>query len=194
MKWGLIRHGSTDWNASGRLQGQNDIELNEEGRRQAARLAKRLKGEAWDAIVSSDLRRAYETAAIIADELGLARIRTDVRLRERTHGRLDGTTLEERIARWGDGWKALDHGVESDAALFARGKRCLDELAEEYGERGANVLVVSHGAFIGTLLNGTLNEMPPGLLTNTALSIVHVEPDGKWRCSLYNCTEHLAES
>jgi probable phosphoglycerate mutase len=189
VEWGFIRHGSTDWNASGRLQGQNDIELNEEGRRQAALLAKRLKDEGWEVIVSSDLKRAFETAVIIASELGIKEIRMDSRLRERTHGQLDGTTLEERITRWGEHWDTLDHGVESDEQLFARGKLILDELAAEY--RDSKVLVISHGAFIGTMLNSLLDEMPPGLLQNTALSILHLESNDKWRCALYNCTEHL---
>jgi probable phosphoglycerate mutase len=190
MKLGFIRHGATDWNQSGRLQGQNDIELNENGRRQAAALAKRLKNEDWELIVSSDLKRAKETAEIVAAELGISEIRLDRRLRERTHGRLDGTTLEERIAAWGEHWKLLDHGVETDEQLFARGKACIDDLAAEY--EGRNVLVVSHGAFIGTMLKGLLDEMPPGLLQNTALSIVRKHPD-KWECILYNCTSHLGE-
>lgn len=191
MEWGFIRHGSTDWNASGRLQGQNDIELNEEGRRQAGLLAKRLKHEGWTVIVSSDLKRAFETAVILASELGIKEIRMDSRLRERTHGRLDGTTLEERITRWGEQWKTLDHGVETDEELFARGKLSLNELMAEYAHD--KVLVVSHGAFIGTMLNGLLDEMPPGLLQNTGLSIVHYDSN-KWRCEKYNCTEHLQES
>lgn len=189
MQLGFIRHGSTDWNASGRLQGQNDIELNDEGRRQAALLAGRLKDAGWEVIVSSDLKRAFETAVIIASELGIKEIRMDSRLRERTHGQLDGTTLKERISRWGEQWNTLDHGVESDERLFARGKLSLDELAAAY--RYSKVLVVSHGAFIGTMLNGLLDEMPPGLLQNTALSILHLKSDNKWRCALYNCTQHL---
>jgi len=118
--FGLIRHGMTDWNKTGRLQGQNDVALNEEGRWQAKALALRLAREKkWDAIVSSDLSRAVETAEIIAEYTGLGPVRLESRLRERTHGRLDGTTLEERIARWGPNWHELDHGVESDERMFA---------------------------------------------------------------------------
>jgi probable phosphoglycerate mutase len=188
VEWGFVRHGSTDWNASGRLQGQTDIELNPTGREQARRLAKRLKGEGWEAVVSSDLKRAYETASIIAAEIAIPAVHIDARLRERTHGRLDGTTMAERIAKWGEGWKELDHGAESDEQLFARGKLSLDELESLYG--ASKILIVSHGAFIGTMLNGLLDEMPPGLLQNTALSILRRETD-KWNCTLYNCTAHL---
>jgi probable phosphoglycerate mutase len=188
VEWGFVRHGSTDWNASGRLQGQTDIELNETGRHQARLLAKRLKHEGWEAVVSSDLKRAYETATIIAEELNFPAVHIDARLRERTHGRLDGTTLTERIALWGEDWKLLDHGSETDEQLFARGKLSLDELTEQYG--ASKVLIVSHGAFIGTMLIGLLDEMPAGLLQNTALSILRRDRD-RWFCKLYNCTAHL---
>lgn len=62
---GLIRHGVTDWNYEYRAQGQVDIPLNDEGRRQAELLSKRMENEEWDYIYSSDLSRALETAEII---------------------------------------------------------------------------------------------------------------------------------
>lgn len=189
---GLIRHGTTDWNVSGRLQGQNDIPLNEAGRWQARQLAERIRRERWDAIASSDLARAKETADIIAAVAGIGPVIADPRLRERTHGRLDGTTLEERIATWGPDWRTMDHGVESDESLYARGIACLEELAERFA--GKRLLVVTHGAFIGTLLKGMLERMPEGSLQNTSLSIVERTSD-KWICTLFNCTSHLqAES
>ncbi|TNJ63583.1 histidine phosphatase family protein [Paenibacillus hemerocallicola] len=185
---GFIRHGTTDWNVSGRLQGQNDIPLNEAGRWQARELGKRLKREQWDAIVSSDLMRAKETADIIAEIAGIGPVRAERRLRERTHGRLDGTTVEERIATWGAEWKTLEHGVESDELLYERGIACLEELSAEY--EGKRVLVVTHGAFIGVLLNGMLTRMPDGSIQNTSLSVLKKNADG-WECALFNCTAHL---
>ena len=188
--FGLIRHGMTDWNKTGRLQGQHDVALNEEGRWQAKALALRLAREKkWDAIVSSDLSRAVETAQIIAEYTGLGPVRLESRLRERTHGRLEGTTLEERIARWGPNWNELDHGVESDEQMFARGYACLRELSEQYP--GQNVLVVTHGAFIVVMLKNLLKQMPEGWLQNASLSIIRQQGDG-WECDLYNCTEHLS--
>ncbi|WP_127588360.1 histidine phosphatase family protein [Paenibacillus koleovorans] len=192
MNWGLIRHGSTDWNMLGRLQGQNDIQLNEEGRRQARLLGRHLRTEGWEVLVSSDLKRAHETALIVAEELGIREVIVDTRLRERTHGRLDGTTLEERIALFGEHWKSLDHGVESDERLFARSAACLTELAEQYGK--TKLLLVSHGATLGVLLEGLLEQMPSGLLGNTAFSRLSKDDTGQWICPLYNCTAHLAEN
>jgi 2,3-bisphosphoglycerate-dependent phosphoglycerate mutase len=77
----LIRHGLTDWNLEGRYQGQSDIPLNAEGLAQARRLAERLKGTSIEALFSSDLLRAYQTAKILGECLGLP-VQADPRLRE----------------------------------------------------------------------------------------------------------------
>ncbi|GAA3405130.1 histidine phosphatase family protein [Paenibacillus hodogayensis] len=188
---GFIRHGTTEWNVAGRLQGQNDIPLNEAGRRQAYALGERLLSERWDCVVSSDLARAKETADIIAGIAGLGPVRLERSLRERTHGRLDGTTQAERVAAWGDDWHLLDHGVESNADLYARGAGYLDELAA--GQAGKRILVVTHGAFIAVLLNGMLARMPEGSIQNTSLTVVEKKPEG-WECVLFNCTDHLVQS
>lgn len=185
---GLIRHGTTEWNLVGRLQGQNDIPLNEAGRWQAQALGRRLESERWDLIVTSDLVRARETAELIADIAGIGPVRLEPRLRERTHGRLDGTTQQERVALWGDGWAELDHGVESDERLYARGIECLDQLYAEHANK--RILVVTHGAFIAVLLAGMLAEMPEGYIRNTSLTLVH-KRDGSWQCPMFNCTAHL---
>ncbi|MEF3301783.1 histidine phosphatase family protein [Paenibacillus sp. GYB003] len=187
--FGLVRHGTTDWNLAGRLQGQNDIPLNEAGRWQARAIGERIRKERWDAVVSSDLSRAKETAELIADIAGIGPVRCDRRLRERTHGRLDGTTLEDRIAAWGADWRLLDHGVETDERMYARGIECIEQLARDYA--GKRVLVVTHGAFIGVLLNRMLERMPEGSLQNTSLTIVERTADGGWTCPLFNCTSHI---
>jgi probable phosphoglycerate mutase len=185
---GWIRHGATEWNKLGRLQGQNDIPLSGEGREQAHLLAERLKKEHWDLIVSSDLCRARETAEIIAEKMPNVPVILDKRLRERTHGRLDGTTLEERIAVWGENWHCLDHGMETDDELYARGIACVNDL--EAAHSGKNILVVSHGAFIAVMLRRMLERMPEGLLQNTSVSVIEKGNTG-WHCRLFNCTKHL---
>ncbi len=78
---GFIRHGSTEWNRLGKLQGQLDTDLTEEGREQARLLGLRLAKETWDGIISSDLTRARETAQIVSDLSGIPFIRTDKRLK-----------------------------------------------------------------------------------------------------------------
>src|SRR5436190_1312043 len=87
----LVRHGETDWNAAGRLQGHTDRPLNEYGRRQAKELADRLAGEGADAIYASDLSRAKETAEIVGERLGLTVV-IDADLREKNWGSWEGLT------------------------------------------------------------------------------------------------------
>src|SRR5690606_33512766 len=77
----LVRHGETDWNRQGRMQGHRDIPLNERGLEQAARLARRLRREPglsrWNLVASSDLQRAFMTAACLAEAVGIAHIVRD---------------------------------------------------------------------------------------------------------------------
>ncbi|MBD2869674.1 histidine phosphatase family protein [Paenibacillus arenilitoris] len=187
---GFVRHGRTDWNAEGKIQGQTDIPLNEEGIRQAHALAERLKGEEriWDAVASSDLSRAYRTAGIIAEGLGIPLLDGDARLRERYFGDAEGTKENERHERWGADWRSAAPGVESSAEMKARGLDALAEWVNGYPER--NLLVVTHGSF----LVGLLAELCPGLtdehLHNLSYSVL--ERHGQeWRARVYNCVKHL---
>lgn len=186
---GLIRHGITDWNVQRRAQGQTDIPLNETGREQAYALANRLKGEEWDFIYSSDLSRAKETADIVANALGLT-VHTDQRLREMYCGEIEGTSLEDRIAKWGVDWESLSLGIEDDESITERGISFASYLIEKYQDK--RVLVVSHGALVGI----TLKQLIPHVdteehLGNTSITrLRHVS--GKWECELYNCAKHLS--
>ncbi len=95
----LARHGETDWNRDGIWQGHGDPPLNELGRRQAAELARRLADVQIDALYSSDLRRAYETATIVGRAKGLE-ITADPDLREMDVGSWSGFTSEEIATRF----------------------------------------------------------------------------------------------
>ncbi|HPK33194.1 MAG TPA: histidine phosphatase family protein [Ottowia sp.] len=87
-----IRHGETTWNADGRVQGHTDIGLSDTGRAQAQRLAQALAGrDRLDAIYSSDLARARDTAAAVGAAMGVA-VQLEQGLRERAFGRVEGTT------------------------------------------------------------------------------------------------------
>ena len=147
----LWRHGLTAWNAEGRIQGQTDAELADEGVRQAEKAAELLAALGPAAIVSSDLSRARDTAEVLATRTGLP-LRTDVRLRER---------------HWGD-WQGHTHAelAVSDPALYAAwrdGERIEVPGAESNETVGADdvVVVVSHGGAIRHSL-GELLGAPSG--------------------------------
>jgi probable phosphoglycerate mutase len=187
--FGLIRHGCTAWNEQGRMQGHRDIPLNERGRWQAARLGERLRGESWDMIVSSDLSRAKETASIIAQISAIPVAACDKRLRERDLGPLEGTTEEERLARWGGNWRQLSLVRETDEQLTARGFAVIEELARTFA--GKRILIVSHGGMIKRLLSAVDPLRGEAeRIDNTSLSVIE-KTGSAWNTLLINCTAHL---
>lgn len=146
----LVRHGETDWNAQHRWQGHSDTELNDAGREQARRLADEL--ERVDALYSSDLARARETAEILAGTIGLE-VRFDPRLRERGFGAWEGLTAEEiessfpdEQRRWLAGIGAGAHDAEQFEAFAARVGSFIEEIALRHPDE--EVLVVAHGGTI----------------------------------------------
>jgi probable phosphoglycerate mutase len=191
--FGIVRHGVTDWNQQGRAQGQEDVPLNIDGIKQAELLGKRFSQDSWDYIYSSNLSRASATAEKIAAALNMEVTGYDTRLREKTHGRLDGTTVEERIALWGENWRELDHNEESDEEMLVRSLSLLNELKERHPH--SRVLLVSHGAWIRTLLADLFKEMEITFLDNTCVTIIENQPSPskEWNCLLFNCTTHLQE-
>jgi broad specificity phosphatase PhoE len=142
----LVRHGETDWNREHRFQGHADTPLNDAGRRQARDLAERLVDEPLDALYTSPLRRALETARIVGDRLGLG-VRTSEPMQEIDVGSWEGLTIEEVRARfpteekvaWSAGWA----GGETYADLDERVVPALFELAAVH--EGQHVAVVTHG-------------------------------------------------
>jgi uncharacterized phosphatase len=98
----FIRHGQTDWNREGLLQGSSDIPLNDMGRQQAHDAFMTLRSRPWDAVVSSPLQRARETARIIAEGLDIPLGPAYGQLIERDYGPLEGTSAAAAIERWPD--------------------------------------------------------------------------------------------
>jgi probable phosphoglycerate mutase len=149
----LIRHGETEWNSEGRIQGFRDIGLSERGHRQAQVLARHLAGHAIDAIYSSDLRRAIQTAEPLARQLG-ARVQIDPRLKERGFGLFEGHTYAEAEANWPHEyaiWQRRDpgHAVpggESYRDARVRVLASLDELTRLHA--GQTVAIVTHGGVL----------------------------------------------
>jgi 2,3-bisphosphoglycerate-dependent phosphoglycerate mutase len=152
----LVRHGETDWNHERRIQGQSDPPLNELGREQARALSQALAAEQVDAVYASDLRRARETAEILAAELGLPVV-VDRELRELNFGPWEGRTVEElearyadAFARWRNGGEAGWSGGETHAAMAERVRRAVHRLAETHP--GGRILLVAHGGPVRVLL------------------------------------------
>ncbi len=164
----LVRHGETTWNTAHRYQGQTDIALSERGIRQARALARRLASEPIAAIYASDLRRASETARIIAAlrapanpaSAGAASpaLRLDRRLRELHFGAWEGMTYAEigrlaadHLARWNaDRLHVAPPDGETLAELAARVEALLEEIVRDHS--GETVLVVAHGGPLRALL------------------------------------------
>jgi probable phosphoglycerate mutase len=143
----LVRHGESEWNATGRWQGWADPPLSELGERQAA-VGARAVG-AVDAVVASDLQRATRTAEIIAAEIGVGPVIVDASLRERDAGSWTGMTRIEIEREW-PGYLASGKrpdGYEDDDAVLDRVLPSLHTL-EAAGEIA---LVVTHGGVIGAV-------------------------------------------
>jgi probable phosphoglycerate mutase len=152
----LVRHGETDWNATGRIQGHADhASLTEEGRRQALMAARQLGTKPVRALYASDLRRARQTASTIAGELGCT-VGVDDRLRERSFGSLEGLD-SSRLTPEVTG---IDHETIVDPAARPPGGETLDEVwlrcAAFLGSlslqaNGGEIVVVAHGGSIRML-------------------------------------------
>ncbi|WP_369070411.1 histidine phosphatase family protein [Kineococcus terrestris] len=175
----LVRHGETDWNLHGRLQGRSDVPLNDTGRAQARALAPWFTGGAWDAVVSSPLARARETAEIVAAGADLRLTGTDDALVERDFGEAEGMDFMELAERWPDGSRP---GMEADDVVGARGATAFERLAGEHA--GRDLVIVCHGTLIrlGVLAwTGTTVER----IVNATVTLVEGGP-GAWRVTGVN--------
>ena len=180
----LVRHGQTDWNLQRRIQGSSDIPLNEAGRRQARAAAALLARRDWDAVFSSPLSRALETASIIAERLGLAAPAAVAGVAERAYGDAEGLTTDEILERYPEG--APIAGRESRDEVVERALPALTALAD--ARPGERLIVVSHGGVIGSLVRHVTAHALPGpghVITNGS---VHdfVYRDGALRLDRFN--------
>lgn len=140
-------------------------------------------------IYSSDLLRARQTAEIIAEGKGIAKVEFDERLREVGGGKIEGTTEEERIAQWGPDWRSLDMGMEKAESVIARANDCFKEILARH--EGHGILIVSHGGLIGWILKSLVPHLNTDAhLGNTSFTKIKKVKD-QWDCELYNCTLHL---
>lgn len=180
----LVRHGETDWNKDNRCQGCIDIELNEEGVRQAQAVASRLKDERIDIIYSSTLKRAYRTAEIINTSINKEIIK-DNSLNEINFGEWEGLTFDEMKNRadynYND-WKLKPHLVTfpGDGSLQIVSDRCLGLINEIINlDSGKNILIVSHGGILKLVVLGVLGigleAYSKFYMANASLSIIAID-------------------
>ncbi|WP_187689434.1 histidine phosphatase family protein [Nocardia wallacei] len=204
----LLRHGQTEWNAADRMQGQIDTELSELGRRQAKDAARELLGHDAIAIVSSDLRRAYDTAVALADHTSLEVVR-DRRLRETDLGEWEGLTHLEVDTRYPGArqtWRLnADFTPPGGESKLEVGARALPVVRELFAARtdwpGRTIILVAHGGLIAAL-TAALLELPRknwpvlGGLANT--SWVQLSSHGPsieqpgWRLDVWNAAAKVA--
>lgn len=171
----LIRHGETDWNQMRKLQGREDTELNETGKRQAHDCGRAFEDIDIDCIVSSPLKRAKMTAEIIAEYTRVPAITIEYDLIERDYGRLSGLTPEERDDFY---LKNEDDCMEPKGSLTQR----LLSVVDKYVKKNelSRVIMVSHGAAINALLSGiSKGEIGSGKirLKNACISKLRCQAD-----------------
>jgi probable phosphoglycerate mutase len=204
MRFFIVRHGETLWNTEGRFQGQRDTELNERGIAQSKRLAEYLAGHAFDAVVSSPLKRASFAAEQIASRCGVKSVEIIPGFTEINHGDWEGLLSSEVSVRWPkltEMWHTEPHtvtmpgaGGESLDSVQIRAASAADELAGRYS---GDVCLAAHDAVIKTLLcrflNAPLSSFWSFQIANCGLSIVEITPGKPPRMSLMGDSHYLGE-
>ena len=198
----LIRHGVTLWNVQARIQGISDIELAPEGLKQAELLAKNFPFDKVDAVYSSDLSRAKNTAKFVADKFNLP-VQTTAGLREVDFGIWEGKSFSDLEKNDADTLKIFHtkpdelrlEGGETFQQAQTRAMNAINEIVRRHESNGeSRVVAVAHGSINRTILCSIL-EIPLKNLWrlnqfNTAVNVMRID-DGSFTVSLINSTAHL---
>ncbi len=198
----IVRHGETDWNVEGRIQGWTDVPLNATGLAQARLLADRLGQESgYTALYGSPLRRAWETAEIIGQAVGLEPI-PEPRLKERCLGEMEGLNMPEIKERYPDlyrRWRSGNlhepfPGEEQPEVFRGRVQGLLQELGSQRTD--GRVILVTHGGTLGmimaTIMQLDLNRHFPFWFDNACINVIRYDERGP-RVSALNDTCHLRD-
>jgi len=197
----LVRHGQSTWNHERRIQGQLDPPLSDEGRRQAAQLGRRLAGRRFAGFYASDLKRAIETAQVIAEAVRIEP-QAMAGLREIYLGQWEGLRTEELAERFPDAWTSwseepdwdLVPGGERAAAFESRVSGALDSIFARHSE--GDVLVVTHGGVIQIALHHVVGRASRGIfpfrIQNTSMSVLE-KRNGRVVVSGVNDIGHLED-
>ena len=181
MKIYLVRHGETDWNQAGLLQGQTDIALNAQGLEQAREAAERLKEIPFEIAFCSPLIRAKRTAETIIGDRKIT-LTTDERLRELNFGPWEGVdirTIKDAASQpfTNPGSYIPPEGAESFAQLYKRSGEFVDQVLLPLEGTYETVLVVAHGGVNRSILNPILN----------------IRVDDFWRMHMGNCATAILD-
>ncbi|OQR89220.1 phosphoglycerate mutase [Achlya hypogyna] len=200
----FVRHGQTDWNVEHRLQGHKDIPLNATGRQQAAAAAAYLATQhasaPFDALLSSDLSRAFATAETIQSALGIGLIATDAGLREHALGSLEGHIAGEMppdIRRAyanlrSDPDYVCPGGGESSRQMYERVVATLEQLPRAYA--GKRVVVTTHGGWLFhayRYVHQLSIDRSQDAIPNACICIVRWDPREMWSVQAWGLTKHL---
>lgn len=183
----IARHGITEWNKRGIIQGHTDIDLDAEGVFQAQELAKLFRGVSFSRIISSDLLRAKNTAKVIADEKQLT-LETTPQLRERYWGQWEGKRFSDLKMKLGEAFNLVIHhlndieqssivelkDVESIPQAMARTVPFLKGIAEKHP--GESILILTHGGILKSLLY-YFKFTSSIAIPNTSYLVVHADGD-----------------
>ncbi|WP_100446327.1 histidine phosphatase family protein [Glycomyces xiaoerkulensis] len=191
----VLRHGQTEWNLSGRIQGSSDIGLDETGRAQAAAAAPTLAGYEPARIISSDLRRCVDTAKPLAESTGLE-IELDKRLRERGYGPWEGLTMKEIAERFPDDhrrWRSQEPLLNPEIETWNELKRRTGDAVADLidSDVDGTAIIVCHGGSARQIVGGVLrwdHDPTSGLsgMDNLHWADLRRMKSGKWRMFGYN--------
>jgi len=201
----LVRHGETEWNKVSKIQGRTDIELSDEGIKQAKQLAKRLTGEDINFIYSSSLKRALRTAEIIADYKRCGIIKSE-NYHEICLGPWEGMTINEIQERYREHFRAYREdpanfnlpGAETFLNLTERTYNSIIKIVSKH--KGKNILLVSHGtaikAAIIKILGIDIINYTKFKIDNASISIIGFPEDIPEKPVVFclNDTNHLKEA
>lgn len=194
----LCRHGQTEWNVAHRFQGQTNSNLTPLGEQQAVKLGERLAETHIDAVYSSSLQRALDTAKLIVGKRGFDIIPVDA-LKEIYLGKLEGLTFEEGERLYPEAmmhfWGLTSNTDEREAVgdVMRRASQAIEEIAQKHPDQ--TVLIVTHGVVLRSLyiyfkrwdMKDASNQPKP---QSTCLCDIRKEA-GVWDIKMWNDTEHL---
>ncbi|CAN8237320.1 unnamed protein product [Cochlearia groenlandica] len=196
----LVRHGETTWNAAGRIQGQMESELNEIGQKQAVAISERLGKEARPkAVYSSDLKRAKDTALMIAKTCFCPEVTEVPDLKERHVGSLQGLYWKDGADKEPEAYSAffssqndleIPGGGESFDQLCDRSMNALEQIAKKH--KGERVIVVTHGGVLRAIYMRITQAASAGKLLNASVNVVHFSGDEKWTIGSWSDVSHLS--